>query len=420
MTKTINSRLKLQLSNSQKVFEVLNQSVPVLIGIFIFFNPFPHTTAIKEICFYLAVLIVLILVVFRRSTFIFKTPLTLPLIFFLLWATLSIFWSLNMENSIHDVRAHLLNHIILYFLLINSFSSRKGLATLAWIVVISAAIFSVAGMFYFYIILDNPIGSRFGHLSTRGPTNVFPELGVNFIGTITVFSMLICLHYFFQERHLYRRTAIVACLIPLFIATFLTQSNGTFTALMLAITIKLSLKAKKIVPFILLAVAGIVVMTPLKDYIKISSLESRSKINYVTYEVIKDYPIAGIGFGMQTFIENIDKKSYINSIPKKKRPTEIYTPHNWLLSIAVRLGIIGLILFLYIIVVFGKMCWETIRNPKDDDIKDWGYCTVIAFVAYFTIGIVEPVFLFKASATIFYVILAMITILWRLNQGEAT
>jgi len=160
-------------------------------------------------------------------------------------------------------------------------------------------------------------------------------------------------------------------------------------------------------------------MTPLKSRIDIGALKQRMKINYVTYQVIKDYPIAGIGFGMQTFINDVDINSYINSIPKKKRPALIYTPHNWLLSIAVRLGIVGLILFLSIIFIFGKMCWETIRHASDDGIRDWAYCVVISFVAYCTIGIVEPVFLFKSSAIVFYIILAMITILWRLNQGEA-
>ncbi|MFC1567280.1 O-antigen ligase family protein [Thermodesulfobacteriota bacterium] len=325
-----------------------------------------------------------------------------------------------MENSSHDVRAHLLNHIILYFLLINSFSSRKRFDTLMWIVVISAAIFSGTGMFYFYVILDNPIKARFGHLSIGSVANVFPELPVNFIGTITVFAILICLHYFFKEHRLYSRAAIIACLLSLFAATILTTSRGTFVALVLAVTIQLLLKNKKIVPFFLLAVAGIVMLTPLKGRMDTSALKERLKINYVTYQVIKDHPIGGIGFGTQTFINNIDKNSYLNSIPKEKRPAEILTPHNLLLDITVRLGLIGLILLLSIIFIFGKMCWETIRHARDDGIRDWVYCTVISFVAYCIIGLAEPVFLFKASAIVFYIILAMITILWRLNQGETT
>lgn len=419
MDRTNNSCLKLEIGNNKNVFEILNQSVPVLTGIFIFFNPFPHTTAIKEICFYLAILIVLVLIVFKRGTFIFKTPLTLPLLFFLFWAVLSIFWSLNVENSIHDVRAHLLKQIALYFLLINFFNSRKRLATLVWIVVTSAAIFSVAGMCYYYIIMDNSIKiTRFGHLLAGSSMNMSTELPVNFIGTITVFAILICLHYFFQELRLYSRVAIIVCLISLFTATVLTQSKGTFTALVFATTIQLLLKNKKIVPFFLMAMVGIVILTPLKNNLQSGSFKERLMIDYFTYEVIKDYPIAGIGFGMQTFIHSIDKKSYLNRIPEKNRPSEVYTPHNLLFDITVRLGLIGLMLFLYIIFVFGKMCSETIRYARDDGIRDWGYCTVIAFVAYGTIGIVEPVFLFQASAVVFYIILAMITILWRLNRGE--
>ena len=54
-------------NNGFNIFDFLNQSVPVLMGIFIFFNPFPHTTAIKEISFYLSVVIVVILILFKRT-----------------------------------------------------------------------------------------------------------------------------------------------------------------------------------------------------------------------------------------------------------------------------------------------------------------------------------------------------------------
>ena len=60
MSNIINNRIKFNIEKFVADFEVskfLEQSVPVLIGIFIFFNPFPHTTAIKEIGYYLSVLI---------------------------------------------------------------------------------------------------------------------------------------------------------------------------------------------------------------------------------------------------------------------------------------------------------------------------------------------------------------------------
>ena len=102
-------------NNEFKIFDLLNQSIPVLMGVFIFFNPFPHTTAIKEISFYLSVVIVVVLVLFKRTEFSLKTPLLVPFGLFVFWSFLSIFWALNVENSIHDFYSHLIRYIILYY-----------------------------------------------------------------------------------------------------------------------------------------------------------------------------------------------------------------------------------------------------------------------------------------------------------------
>lgn len=396
-----------------------------------------------NICFYLAIVIVLVLIVFKRTIFIFDTPLIIPLMFFLLWSALSIFWALNTENTISDVRKHLLNHIIFYFLLINSFHSMKRLESLAWIFALSAVAFSTIGIIYYYIVMDNPIGIiRLGYL-TVDSINVSTEVPVDFIGVFTISAMLICLHFFFQESRPYHRAAIIACTIPLFVATILTQSNTAFVVLTIAITILLLIKARKIALLFLI----IMILISFQTRNMTESLRQRLRIDYVTYEVIKDYPIKGIGFGMQTFIKNIDIETYVDRLPKKQRPGDrdatprhlmqkiaylmqknvakivdrpgdIYTPHNLLLDIAVRVGLVGLIIFLFIIFIFGIMCRKIIRNARNENIKNWGILTAILFVGYFLIGIAEPLFLFSASASVFYIILAIVTILWRLNHEE--
>lgn len=405
-------------STREKIWRTLSYSIPVLVGVFLFFVPFPHTTAIREICFYLALVLSLVLILSKRQNFVFKTPLTYPLILFFLWSLLSIFWSLNVENSIDDVRKHLLNHIILYFLLINAFHSMGRLRALAWIVVLSAAFFSATGMAYYYIISEASIESvRFGNILNS--VNVSTELPVNFIGTLTIFAVILCLHLYFQESGGYRRVLTMGCLIPVGMATLFTQSRGTFFALLVVLTLLVFIKAKKSAFLLLLAVILLIVMaTPLKDRLggNCHNLKERLYINYVTCDVIKDHPLLGIGFGMQTFINDIDKESYVRQVPSEQRPAEIYTPHNWLLDIAVRLGLIGLMLFCYILLVFVRMCWEIIRHPRDRYIRDWGLSTAVAFVGYFIIGMAEPVFLFRASAAVFFIILAIITILWHLNQ----
>ena len=134
--------------------DLLTSSIPFLMGIFIFFNPFPHTTAIKEICYYLSVIIVTILILSKNIDFTFKTPLLLPFGLFILWSFLSIFFAFDKENSIHDFYSHLIRYVILYYILINFFNSEKRLVYLSWVIIISSSIFTVGGLIYYYFILE--------------------------------------------------------------------------------------------------------------------------------------------------------------------------------------------------------------------------------------------------------------------------
>ena len=97
--------------------------------------------------------------------------------------------------------------------------------------------------------------------------------------------------------------------------------------------------------------------------------------------MIKDFPIAGIGFDMNDMWhdQNLWDK-YKDRIPSKYR-THIWIHHNILISITVRLGIVGLGLYLYIIFVFVRMSWIVLKHGKDNFIKSWGLCILAAFVA---------------------------------------
>jgi len=140
----------------------------------------------------------------------------------------------------------------------------------------------------------------------------------------------------------------------------------------------------------------------------------RIKINLLTLEVIKDNPIMGIGFGLQTYGE-LDLERYQKRLPQKYHQKNIVAdPHNIVLDVAVRLGVPGLAFFFYIISVFLKMCWNIIRHGKDNFMRNWGRCLSACFIAVFTIGLFHPVFS-HIPEVVFCTIFSMATIIWRLN-----
>jgi O-antigen ligase len=395
----------------------LEQSVPVLIGIFIFFNPFPHTTAIKEICYYLSVLIVLVLILFKKKGFTFQTPLLLPVSLFVFWAFLSIFFAIDKENSIHDFYSHLLRYIILFFILTNFFNSRKRLIYLSWIIIISSCIFIFGGLTYNYLIIGQNLSSRFGLTST------FAQASFNIIGVTSVFAFILGSNQLYNEKNLYLKTFLVFSLMTLFIGLLLSQTRSLIIALSFSIFV-FFYKNKKWMSVFLSLVLMMFIISPVKNRFMErgpSSIFSnvRIRMNYLTLEVIKEYPIIGIGFGLQTY-GKLDLEEYEKRLPKKKRQTDLISyitadPHNMVLDIAVRLGVVGLGFFFYIIGVFLKMCWNIIKYGKDKFIQDWGRCLAAAFIGVSVIGLLQPIFSHMPEVVL-CTIFSMTTIVWRLNN----
>jgi len=399
-----------ELTTREKIFKGLNLGIPALMGLFIFLNPLPYTTAIKEICFYSSVVMILILACFRKLDFSFRSPLTIPFLLFALWAFIGLFFALDKENSIHDYQMHLLKYMVFYYILINYFHSRERLFYLSGIIIVSATLFSIGDIVYFYGIL--------GHtLSTKLVTGL-PEVAVNWVGIIAVPAAIFSLHHLITENRLSVKAVSVICLFSTFVICILTQARSTVLALFLSIII-LCFKNKKIMVACLGIVLIITTMTSLKDRLtERDTILRRLSIHYLNCEIIKDYPVMGIGFGMEAYScgKYIDIEAYSKRVPEKYRSLSIYSdPHSWPFSIAIRTGLIGLALFLYMLFACFKMGWISIRQGKDDQ---WGRRLIAAFVAVLVIGFFEP-FFSHVPEVVFYTLLAMITIVWKLGDIRA-
>lgn len=410
------NRIKLNPQKFVANFELskfLEQSIILLIGVFVFFNPFPHTTAIKEICYYTAVFFTIILFVSKKKSFDFKSPFILPFSLFIFWAFLSIFFAFDKENSIHDFYSHLVRYVLLYFVLINFFNSEKHLAYLSWVIIISSSIFMIGGLFYYYFILK-AYPSRFG---------IFTQESVNIIGVITVFAFILALNQLRNDSLLYHRLFLAFSLLALFIGLLMTRTRSSLLAILLA-TVVIFYKNKKWMFVFLILMLVISAMSPIKNRLQLFNPRKmyitvrdnrRIKLDYLTLEVIKEHPIIGIGFGLQSF-SKLDLERYQKKIPKEYRQKKkmVADPHNMLLDIAVRLGVIGLGFFFYIIFVFFKMCRNVI-NAKDNLLKNWGRCLAACFIGVCTIGLFQPIFSHMPEV-VFCTIFSMTHIVWQRNN----
>jgi O-antigen ligase len=144
-------------------------------------------------------------------------------------------------------------------------------------------------------------------------------------------------------------------------------------------------------------------------------------INRLTLEIIRDYPIVGVGFGMQFYGDREILLKYNERVPVQYRqqPTMLSeTPHNTYLDIAMRVGWVGFGLFIYIIAVFFKMAWQTALRGNTEITRTWGLLLAACMVSY----LIQAFFAdatFGPQAIMFYVLLALMTIVWKLNENDA-
>lgn len=386
-------------------------------GLFVFLNPFPRATAPKEFAFYGALAIALYLVASGNSKLPWRTPLTVPFLLLILWSAGGIFFALDRPNSLHDVLFHLVKYAAVALLLVATYPTRRHLQTLSWIVILSTALFVTASAIHFYGILDHNFGDRLGYSDASSRPGFF-EMSSNYMGFMTVFAAMLSMNQFIREDRGARKALLALCFIVTVAATLLTQTRGAIIGLVLA-TLLFGLKNRKellvVVLLPILVASFFFAGAESRERLSMKSMQSNERIGIVLMygEIIKEHPVKGIGFGMELLQKKEFMAPYYDKVPEAYRdPAFNMSPHNLYVDIAVRLGLIGLLLYGYIIVTALRMAWQSLGQAADPGERNDLLCLVASFGAF----LVQAFFAdasFGPPAIVFYLHLAMITILWK-------
>ncbi len=393
----------------------LDQFVFVLAGVMVFFNPFPHTTAIKEISFYVIVITIIALIASGRSAFSLRSPLTVPFALFVLWAGASTFWAIDVPNTIHDVYAHVIKCVVIYYVIVNYFSSEKKLIILTWILIVSTSIFALRGIVHFYIVMDIPLNQRLIH-STGAP--------VNSSAILNLFCAFLSFFFLTWEKRWPLRVLLFVCFAGTLTAMLLSYSRAALIALVIsALVLLLANKVYRrwIIPALValsLIVGGGYLCSPHLKLLRPEALckDPRIGIYYTCVEICKDHPIAGVGFGGKTFEKHMWTK-YNPKVPERlQSPEPASSPHGFVFDLVVRLGLVGLILF-GLIILKALQLNRMIMNCRDPAVMRWGAYLLASLTGMLIAGFFGSI-LHGAAGWNVYILLAMITILWKLAQEK--
>ena len=414
------SRL-ITLKNKKELFKLLEYSLPVMLGIFIFFIPLP-STAIQETSFYLSAGILSFLVVRKQTHFSFASPFTVPFALFCLWVLFCIPFALNKVNSFHDFYAHLLKHLFIFYLLVNSFKSKRLFTILSWIIVISITILLIGGIIYFYFLKGGMLQDRFG-LSVV-------DVDINHIGFLAIPAIFIMIVLLTTEKNIYKKLFLLVSLISTTSAVVLSATRGALLGMFIPIPF-LFIKNKKIVIIAFVCITFLIMVTPFKNQLNIQALQvkinndtelGRLPIWYTYAQSIKDHPVTGIGFGMQSYTFDFFVKNNLK-LPHKYQtivslnPGLPWPPHNTLIDLTTRAGFVGLGLFFFCLYTFFRMGLVLYKNTRDVFIQNWTLCLMACCLSLLIQGMFADLMI-GFQVIYLFIFFAMINILWQIDENN--
>jgi len=364
--------------------------VPFLILINIALNPFPHTTSIREISYYSGVALLAFYFLRYRDWSAFKTPLTLPVALFTAWAFVGLCWALDVGASFHDIRSHLLKYIVLFLLLTIFFNSRAKVRLLFWVIIVSVMISGFHDMYFFYVVDKNSFLTRMcipNHQLPVGP-----------LGFMALFASMLAVHLLRIGEFFWGKCASVLCLGGLLLILYVTQMRSLLVALPF-IVVALFWDNKKILTAVMLVVVLVFFgfFTKLRSLDNTGSYTDRLTINYMSLLLIKEHPITGIGFSMETPGDSrfVDHEKLMDQVPIaiKNGGVEYTSPHSMWIGLTIQTGVIGLILFLAVWATGIRMCVKLIRDTVSLGNRLVGQLILSAIMLFSVYGVFNVVFM---------------------------
>lgn len=200
-----------------------------VLSLFIFLNPFPHVTSIKEGLYYIAVATAAIIVFGGKQKISLYTPLATPFSLFALWAFVSSLLAVEKAASLYSFYNHLLEYILFCYLVILGFGTRRKLQLLTCLLIVSIKIFSIGSLCYFYLWPGHGFAARFGE--------GFTDSAINVMGYATVPAMLLAGYFFLFQQNCWAKVMLAFSFLLTAASSVLTQSRGTILSLFVGLMI---------------------------------------------------------------------------------------------------------------------------------------------------------------------------------------
>jgi len=337
-------------SSRDSWINLFDATIGYCLSLLLFILFFEHTNTTAAALYLFPLLLWIIRMILARDFRLIRTPISLPILAFVIMAFISSVFSMDRWYSFDEFRGEVLKQAMLFLMVANTIRNSKQIRNLLIGLFTGAAFMSIVGIVGYYTGLTVYEGRTISWYSNMSYTSLGCYLAINV-------TLVLAIVYFERNRArifwLLSMTAVLAWCI------LLTFTRGVWIAVGIAGSF-LSVARKKFIGLLVLAMMIFVLavfpnpfrerllsIADLRNYPVSGAILSDRVLSWQSaLDMIKDRPLIGIGYGPKLFEEIYPQYVY----PGAKEPMSY--AHNLFLDLTVQMGIPGLIIFFWLIISY--------------------------------------------------------------------
>ncbi len=373
-------------ANTLKISTICDRIIEYGILLLVFIMPFKHTASIESIALLIPLIAWIIKLRYVPDAHFIKTPLNFPIMYWGIAIVIASVSSIAPSYSFYEFRSQFLKQIILFFIVINNIKTNKQMLKIVYVLAISASVFSIYGICGYFNNTLTEYGRATGAFSSYSRSAMYCILVIPLV--LTVFS---------HAKNKYIKLALILSTFLTGILLVLTFTRGPWLVLFCILLILLFRKSRKMLISFLAALLLLVLFCgPVTERVKFTfefregidrALSGRLTLWHNSLQIIKKHPVLGVGYGPNIFRKmylDPEYKFYVTDLHGDFQQSDA---HNLYLQIPIETGIVGLVVFMYLLAGYIKYVYKSYIHTEDYFKKDILFTILLTIIGFLVCSI---------------------------------
>jgi len=369
---------------------IIIYSVALMMGVMFF----DHTNALATISYFVAIAAWLFKWIREKKVLLEWDPLGIILILLLVNALLSSIFSYDVKYSFRELHSEIGKMVPFYFLILSNIKTDNALKTILKALFLGALVMSVIGIVGYFTGLT---------LYREKTISLYANESYTALGFYLLLTSCLLFGLIINETKK-KKSLLYFLLLSIYFGCILaTMTRAIWLGFFSAAAMTLFFYRKKfvlILPVFTLVLLLLLPSTFTNRFMTIFDFQNYSRAGGVLSDrvqlwesainMIRDYPLLGVGYGKRIFKKVYIKEGYI--VPQAWERKPLPNAHNLYLDTAIQLGIPGLFVFLSLLAVFFNKAMAAHKSAHTPFSKGVIFGCLLAVFEFLQIGLTGTMF----------------------------